>query len=370
MRVACLPTGPDEYAAAVIRALATEADILVLAPSAWIERYAADLPETVQLCPLPWPRHRDPRSLLLVWRVLRRLAAFRPDVVHFLGDSIVWLALALPWLRRRPLVVTVHDVKMHPGDTQTQRVPTTTVDLLRRAADAVIVHGDGLARELAATGVRPPAGIHAVAHPVLDRHRRLAAAPGSRAALPGSGVGPRLLFFGRVMAYKGLAVLLAAADRLIERYPSLVVTVAGRGPELDRLRPELDRRPWFVVHDTYVPDAEVAGLFHATDLLVLPYIEASQSGVAALAAAFGTPVVASDVGELGEVVRATGMGVVVPPDDSVALAGAIGQLIEAPERRAACAAAARAAAEGPMAPAAVAARTLEVYAAARRRPAR
>jgi glycosyltransferase involved in cell wall biosynthesis len=365
MRVACLPTGPDEYAAAVIRALAPVADILVLAPPAWVERYATDLPETVQLCPLPWPRHRDPRSLLLVWRVLRRLAAFRPDVVHFLGDSIVWLALALPWLRRWPL--TVHDVTMHPGDIQTQRVPRTTVHLLRRAASAVIVHGQGLARELAATGTRPASGIHVVAHPVLDRHARLAATAGDGpSSAPASRNGPRLLFFGRVMAYKGLAVLLVAADRLIERYPGLVVTVAGTGPELDRLRPELDHRPWFAVRDTYVPDAEVAGLFRAADLLVLPYIEASQSGVAALAAAFGTPVVASDVGELGEVVRTTGMGVVVPPDDPAALAAALGQLIEAPERRAACAAAARVAALGPMAPATVAARTLEAYAAASR----
>jgi glycosyltransferase involved in cell wall biosynthesis len=251
-------------------------------------------------------------------------------------------------------------------------VPTSTVRLLRRAATAVIVHGPGLARDLAATGIRPPAGIHVVAHPVLDRHVRLAAAVGAdpRPPAASSDGGPRLLFFGRVMAYKGLAVLLAAADRLVERYPGLVVTVAGTGPELDRLRPELDRRPWFVVRDAYVPDAEVAGLFRAADVLVLPYIEASQSGVAALAAAFGTPVVASDVGELGEIVRSTGMGVVVPPADPGALAAALGQLIDAPDQRARYAAAAMAAGEGVMAPATVAARTLEVYAAARRGAAR
>jgi glycosyltransferase involved in cell wall biosynthesis len=361
LRVACLMTGSEEYAAAVVRALAPVADVLMLAPLAWAERYAGDLPVEVRLRPLPWYRHRDPRNLTLVWRVIAQLRSFRPDVVHCIGDSVVWLLLALPWLRRQPLVVTVHDIAYHPGDVQSQRVPMATVRRLRRAADAVIVHGDGLAKGLAQTGIRPRAGIHAVPHPVLDRYARLAGSqtdrqPNDRA---------RLLFFGRVMAYKGLAVLIAASDRLIERFPDLEIVVAGKGPELDRLAPELARRPFFTVHDAYIPDAAVAGLFRRADLLLLPYVEASQSGVAALAAAFGTPVVASDVGELGELVRITGMGHVVPPGDAAALEAAVTRLLADAELRRTVAAASRAAAAGPMAPAAVASRTLAVYAAAR-----
>ena len=359
LKVACLPVGPDEYAAAVIRALGERAEVLVIAPPAWAARYGGDLPATVRLATPPWPRHRDPRNLLLAWRILRELRAFEPDIVHFLGESVLWLALALPWLRRWPLVVTVHEVDFHPGDVQAQTLPMGPIRMLRRAVDGAIVHGQAQAERLAAGGIRPRGGTHVVPHPVLDRHSRLAGdAPASGAAK----TGPRLLFFGRVMVYKGLAVLLEAGDRLIRHHPTLRLVVAGTGPELDRLRPELARRPWVEVHDAYVPDGAVAGLFRAADIVVLPYIEASQSGVAALAAGFAKPVVASDVGELGQLVQATGMGLVVPPAEPLALAQAIARLLEDEGLARACREAAAAAARGPMAPRSVAGLTIEVYA--------
>ncbi len=374
LRVACLPTGPDEYAAAVVRGLAEVADVLVLAPEDWVERYRADLGDGAVLCPLPWPRHRDPRNLLLARRIIARLHGFAPDVVHFLGDSVLWLLLALPWLRHFPLVVTVHDVVYHPGDVQSRRVPIASVRRFRRAADALIVHGQGLRDALVATGVRPAGGVHVVAHPILDRHARLAGVgPGpapspstSAASSPAASTNDaqRLLFFGRAMAYKGLAVLVEATEQLVGRHPSLRLVIAGAGPELDRLGPILEQQAWVELHRGYVPDAAVADLFRAADAVILPYEEASQSGVAAMAMAFARPVVASEVGELGELVRETGMGLLVPPGDATALAAAIARLLEAPALRQECAVAAMAAARGVMSPDAVAAATLEVYAQA------
>jgi glycosyltransferase involved in cell wall biosynthesis len=264
-------------------------------------------------------------------------------------------------LRRWPLVVTVHDVAYHPGDVQSRTVPMPTVRRLRHAARAVIVHGSGLRKELLATGVRPPAGVHAVAHPVLDRHVRL----GRRLGLESQRVDGRrrILFFGRVMAYKGLHLLIEASDHVVTDHPDVRFVVAGRGPELDRLRPELERRPWFELHDRYIPDEEVAQLFLDAELVVLPYVEASQSGVAALAAGFGKPVVATDVGELGELVRKTGMGAVVRPA-SETLAAALMGLLDRPDRLAALAAHAAAAGSGLLSPARIAASTLSVYQAA------
>jgi glycosyltransferase involved in cell wall biosynthesis len=81
-----------------------------------------------------------------------------------------------------------------------------------------------------------------------------------------------------------------------------------------------------------------------------------------MAMAFARPVIASEVGELGELVRETGMGLLVPPGDATALAAAINWLLETPALRRECAVAAIAAAAGVMSPAVVAAATLEVYA--------
>jgi glycosyltransferase involved in cell wall biosynthesis len=92
----------------------------------------------------------------------------------------------------------------------------------------------------------------------------------------------------------------------------------------------------------------------------MPYIEASQSGVMALAAGFGRPVVATAVGELGTLVEATGMGPVVAPS-TPALAAAIVDLLLRPERRARHAAGAVAAARGELAPDRIATATVGVY---------
>ena len=97
---------------------------------------------------------------------------------------------------------------------------------------------------------------------------------------------------------------------------SVAQAAAGEHPERFDLRP---RR---------IDDLETAQLFTDADVLVLPYIEASQSGVLAIAPSFGLPVVASNIGEIGEVVRLTGMGLTVPPADPAALAGALREVLE------------------------------------------
>ena len=355
-RILCLPTGPDEYAAAVARALSSVADVTLAAPQAFAERYRHDL-AGVELRASHWPRHRDPRSLGLVRDVLRLIDERQPDIVHFLGDSVTWLGLALPFIRR-PIVVTVHDVSVHPGDHESNVVPMTTVRLLRRAADAIIVHGPSLRDALRSSGIDPPLGVHVIEHPILDRHRRLATAAGLERH-EDSGV-RRVLFFGRVLAYKGLHLLIEASDRVATACPEARFVVAGRGPELDRLRPLMAQRPWFEVHDHYVPDAELARYFLDADLVALPYVEASQSGVAALATAFGVPIVASDVGELGRFVEAHRLGLVIRPDAGD-LARAIIRLLCDRCLHAACAASARSAAVGELSPQAIGMQTRDLY---------
>jgi len=71
----------------------------------------------------------------------------------------------------------------------------------------------------------------------------------------------------------------------------------------------------------------VAGLFQRSAAVVLPYIESSQSGVAAIAYAMGTPVIASDIGGLREIIRHEEDGLLVPPCDVRDLADAIIRLL-------------------------------------------
>jgi glycosyltransferase involved in cell wall biosynthesis len=77
----------------------------------------------------------------------------------------------------------------------------------------------------------------------------------------------------------------------------------------------------------------VATYFSAADVVVQPYVTATQSGVAGIAYHFGRPVVTTDVGGLAETVPHERAGLVVPPQDPPALAGAVVRYFEEPALR-------------------------------------
>ena len=76
------------------------------------------------------------------------------------------------------------------------------------------------------------------------------------------------------------------------------------------------------VLDSYTPDREVEKYFAAADLVVLPYISATQSGIVEIAYGFKKPVIVTDVGGLPDVVEDGRTGYVVQPKSPEAIAEA------------------------------------------------
>lgn len=359
MRVVCLQTGPLDYCVEFAQAAAAHAELLLVGPAHELAAVRDQLAPRVELAALPWPRHRSIANLRLLRDVLARIREHRPDVVHFLGDATLWLNLALPFLRHLPKLVTIHDVHLHPGDVQSRRVPRLTVHQLRRSADLLIVHGADQQRQAMAQLGRPAGEVRVLPHPALLRYARLAARDGLERR-PGGP--PSVLFFGRLMRYKGLPHLLEAWPAVAASLPGARLVLAGSGPDAPWLEQATLGLPGVALVDRRLDDRATAQAFLDADLVVLPYIEASQSGVLALAAAFGRPVVASEVGDLAATVRATGMGLLVPPGDPPALAAALLRALADPDERARLAAASTAAAAGPLAPETVGRLAHEVYA--------
>ena len=127
--------------------------------------------------------------------------------------------------------------------------------------------------------------------------------------------------------YKGVDLLLDALSRLEAAGPPWRAIVAGEW-YVDRAsadarvaRPPLAGRVHIV--DRYVPDDEAAELFAACDVVVLPYRDATQSGVVPLAWAHGRPVVTTAVGGLPDAVEDGATGLLVAPGDPAALAEAL-----------------------------------------------
>lgn len=136
-----------------------------------------------------------------------------------------------------------------------------------------------------------------------------------------------LLFFGFVRKYKGLQYLLEAMKLLKEKDFKVQLWVVGDfGEDKDEYVEQIRR---FEIEDQvqmvegYVPDDEVEKYFAASDLVVLPYLSATQSGIVQIAFGFEKPVLVTEVGGLPDVVTNGKTGYVVKPRSAEMIAEAI-----------------------------------------------
>jgi hypothetical protein len=169
-----------------------------------------------------------------------------------------------------------------------------------------------------------------------------------------------VLFFGRIWPYKGLDVLIRAEPRISERIPGLRIVIAGEGEPFERYEKLMIDPARFTVINRFVSEAEVGTLFRKATVVVLPYLEASQSGVIPVAYFHGKPVVVTDVGGLPEAVHDGETGFVVPAGDEVRLADAVVRILSDDDLRLRMGANARMLADA-WSPEHVAERTTRVY---------
>ncbi len=173
----------------------------------------------------------------------------------------------------------------------------------------------------------PWANIKGTTHPPYDVFSRTPLQRSeARAKLGLSDDEPVVLFFGFVRRYKGLRHLLKALPAVREQMPVRLLVVGefweDARPYHDLVR-QLGLSAAVQFYSEYVPNEELAVYFSAADVVVLPYLEATQSGVAQIALGFETPVIATSVGGMPETIEDGRTGLIVPPGDSAALSHAI-----------------------------------------------
>jgi glycosyltransferase involved in cell wall biosynthesis len=269
-------------------------------------------------------------------RLDRRLAQLSPSIVHIQWAHLPWIDKLL-WTRWRRrgwnVVYTVHDASPLRGTTP--RVLAHSYSRLPDRADAVVVHTESERALVLKMGAKPKR-LHVI--PPASPFAPDSPPPSRTAARRALGLEPDqqvVLFFGFLKPYKGLTVLLRSLPLLKRNVRSAKLLIAGEVMEprthYERLTAELgisrevDWRPGFV------PSAEVGTFFSAADVVALPYIDASSSGVLLAAYSCRRPVVVSAVGGLPELVVPGETGLIVPPGDPLALAGALSELLCNPQ---------------------------------------
>ncbi|MFZ1730167.1 MAG: glycosyltransferase [Bacteroidota bacterium] len=135
-----------------------------------------------------------------------------------------------------------------------------------------------------------------------------------------------LLFFGYVRDYKGLDVILDGMPAILARMKVKLLVVGEFYNNEQQYRDQVRRLgigDAVIFHSDYVANEEVGLYFSASDVLTLPYKSATQSGIIQIAYNFHRPVIATDVGGLGEVIVDGRTGFLVPPEQPGAIAEAV-----------------------------------------------
>lgn len=290
---------------------------------------------------------------------------WRPDVVHAHDWLVAHPAITLAEYFDVPLVSTIHatEAGRHSGwvSGRISRQVHAVESWLVHESDSLItcsasmrdeiteLFGPGLAENRVI-----PNGIDANLWPFA--RRKAHAGP------------PRLLYLGRLEYEKGVHDAIAALPRVRRTHPGATLTIAGSGTQHEWLI-EQARKHKVLKAITFVGQIDheqLVTLLHDTDAAVLPSHYEPFGIVALEAAATGAPLVAANVGGLGEAVIDGQTGVSFPPRDVAALATAVRSVLDDPETAQTMAVAARDRLTSEFDWHTVAAETAQVYLAAKR----
>jgi glycosyltransferase involved in cell wall biosynthesis len=316
-----------------------------------------------------WPAglSRAAKGMLHVramWRLVEALKREQPDVIHFqwLPLPIIDRAFIGALRAVAPLVLTAHDSR--PFNTS----PSSLIQKLAatsalRHVDRVVVHTEQARRRLVEHGVEP-GRIVRIAHGFLHDDRP---APGLARPI-GTGEPICFLLFGKIKAYKGADLAIAALSRMPDELRARsVLRIVGK-PYIDvrpLARAAAELGPSVTLDFRHVPDGEIPALWEQADVLLFPYREIDMSGVLMAALAAARPIIASEIGGFTELLENGRTALLVPPNDPEALSAAMTRLASDAAMRREMAQQIRALAATVPTWRTIAAETAAVYAAAR-----
>lgn len=233
--------------------------------------------------------------------ITNKIKKYNPHVIYLPMGSLLNFAL-LPLLKQYKIIYTLHDPELHSGERN------FFIELLKKIE---IKHSNKLIllnnyyKEFVSKKynvnndnieIIPHAGFFSSSIPSFEEDFKY-----------------KILFLGRIEKYKGIDLLLDSIPYIREKVPHIKITLAGKGDlsiyqeKINNVIENID------IKNYWISDHEVNTLLKNHDFLILPYIDASQSGVIPLALGNGKTVIATNVGALSEQIP-NNIGFCVDPD--------------------------------------------------------
>ena len=278
---------------------------------------------------------RGVEYLVVMIHLLVMYTREKPEVIHvqwflFYSFDLIWIRIIKLLLPNTKLVLTAHNVFPHVNGMKYVHI----LSIIYSQFDTIIVHSETLKYQMLNV-FGEKAKVWDIEVINMGVQKELIEKANLEKVDYYSGEinrekykGRVFLFIGSIHKNKGLDILIKSWDIHSERYPNDVLFIVGQpqyniDEELGYIKNKLSRN--IKISLGYKSDEEMFAYYLSTDFVVLPYKEASQSGVLLTALTLGKPVVATKVGALPETVKLVNGGYVVLPNDYVSLSEALGK---------------------------------------------
>jgi len=251
-------------------------------------------------------------------RIGRKIRKYKPDIViikfwiPFMGPCFGTIARKIRKNGHSKIISIIDNIIPHekrPGDR-------VLAKYFVNAVDGFVAMSKSVLDDLETFDKKKPKLF--CAHPLYDNFGAIIP---KEVAIQKLGLDSSLnyiLFFGFIRDYKGLDLLLEAFSICINKDNSLRLIVAGEfysdpKPYFEIIKKN-NLEEYVLMHNDFIPDEKVADYFCASDIVVQPYKDATQSGVTQIAYHFNKPMIVTDVGGLAEIVTDGKVGYVVKPE--------------------------------------------------------
>ena len=249
----------------------------------------------------------DSLNILQHIQLFKKIKRLKPDIIHFI-DNHPWYILYGKLLKKLwyTIYVTQHDPILHSWDCKwiQWKIAVLTNRVLREVSDKLIVHGENLRNDLINEYKVKSEKIIVVPHGNYNFFTRWS----DGKIKPIENV---FLFFGRIVEYKGIDILLQSLEFVRKEIPAFKLIIAWSW-DTNSYKSLLDKYSQnIILYNQNIPDEEIYRYFEMAEFVVLPYKDATGSGVIPLAFAFSKAVIVSNVWELWSVTKEANGGHVI-----------------------------------------------------------
>ena len=259
-------------------------------------------------------------SSRIFYKVVTQIRKINPNIIHIQGSAHPYFWLFFPLIRNIPIVDTIHDPQPHPGFGNI--LQTFMRKKGAKLSKRWFIHGNILKDQFLKKYKVKSEYVKVIPkghYEIFKKYNNKSFKEEET----------NILFFGNVTKYKGINILIESSKQVIKEFPNTKFVIAGKTRRKDNIDlSDLNNHKNYILKNYRISEEEVPKLFQKASIVVLPYIEASQSGVISIAFGFGKAIIVTNVGALPEIVKNGKTGIIIPPNNSDILAQEIIRLLK------------------------------------------